>query len=206
MKKGEDVDYPCRIYPFHYGVVLISARSYGFCSYIPILPLCSSSKSDRSSVSSDNSSIYIYRYMKLFKTLFFAIIAAITLSSCNNNTDGTKYLPSISGNAGDVLVIINKAQWEGELDKNGTYKGSFTMNDYILAGFPVSAAVYKTKEDMEKQIKWEQNHLDSADVIAMVLLDDSKSPISLLEMGLYAKSKKLIVFCTPEFYRYDNVR
>lgn len=63
-----------------------------------------------------------------------------------------------------------------------------------------------TKEDMEKQIKWEQKHLDSADVIAMVLLDDSKSPISLLEMGLYAKSKKLIVFCTPKFYRFDNVR
>ena len=63
-----------------------------------------------------------------------------------------------------------------------------------------------TKEDMEKQIKWEQDHLDSADVIVMVLLDDSKSPISLLEMGLYAKSKKLIVFCTPNFYRFDNVR
>ena len=63
-----------------------------------------------------------------------------------------------------------------------------------------------TKEDMETQIKWEQDHLDSADVIAMVLLDDSKSPISLLEMGLYAKSKKLIVFCTPKFYRFDNIR
>ena len=63
-----------------------------------------------------------------------------------------------------------------------------------------------TKEEMEKQIKWEQNHLDSADIIAMVLLDESKSPISLLEMGLYAKSKKLIVFCTPKFYRFDNVR
>lgn len=63
-----------------------------------------------------------------------------------------------------------------------------------------------TKEDMEVQIKWEQDHLDRADIIAMVLLDDSKSPISLLEMGLYAKSKKLIVFCTPKFYRFDNVR
>ena len=63
-----------------------------------------------------------------------------------------------------------------------------------------------TKEEMEKQIKWEQEHLDKADVIAMVLLDDSKSPISLLELGLYAKSKKLIVFCTPKFYRFDNVR
>lgn len=63
-----------------------------------------------------------------------------------------------------------------------------------------------TKEEMEKQIKWEQEHLDKANVIAMVLLDDSKSPISLLELGLYAKSKKLIVFCTPNFYRWDNVR
>ena len=63
-----------------------------------------------------------------------------------------------------------------------------------------------TKEEMEKQIKWEQEHLDKADVIAMVLLDDSKSPISLLELGLYAKSNKLIVFCTPNFYRWDNVR
>lgn len=63
-----------------------------------------------------------------------------------------------------------------------------------------------SKEDMEYQIKWEQNHLDKADIIAMVLLDDSKSPISLLEMGLYANTDKLIVFCTPNFYRWDNVR
>lgn len=63
-----------------------------------------------------------------------------------------------------------------------------------------------SKEEMEKQIKWEQDHLDKADIIAMVLLDDSKSPISLLELGLYVNTKKLIVFCTTNFYRWDNVR
>ena len=63
-----------------------------------------------------------------------------------------------------------------------------------------------SKEEMECQIKWEQEYLDKADFISMVLLDDSKSPISLLELGLYAKSNKLIVFCTPDFYRWDNVR
>ena len=61
-------------------------------------------------------------------------------------------------------------------------------------------------DELERQIKWEQYHLDKADVIAMVLLDDSKSPISLLELGLYSTSNKLIVFCTPNFYRFDNVR
>lgn len=59
---------------------------------------------------------------------------------------------------------------------------------------------------IEKQIKWEQDNLDNADVIAMVLQDNSKSPVSLLELGLYATSGKLVVFCTNKFYRYDNVR
>lgn len=63
-----------------------------------------------------------------------------------------------------------------------------------------------THEDLVYQIKWEQAHLDSADIIVMCLLDSSKSPISLLELGLYAQSKKLIVFCNPEFYRYTNVQ
>ena len=63
-----------------------------------------------------------------------------------------------------------------------------------------------TTFDLEYQIKWEQKHLDNADLIIMCLLDNSKSPISLLEMGLYAQSRKLIVFCNPEFYRWDNVR
>jgi len=63
-----------------------------------------------------------------------------------------------------------------------------------------------TKKDLEYQIKWEQEHLDNSTVIAMVLADNSKSPISLLELGLYARSNKLIVFCTDKFYRFDNVR
>ena len=59
---------------------------------------------------------------------------------------------------------------------------------------------------LEYQIKWEQEHLDNANLIVMVLSDNSKSPISLLELGLYATSKKILVFCTDKFYRFDNVR
>lgn len=64
----------------------------------------------------------------------------------------------------------------------------------------------QTPEDREKQIKWEQEHLDKADLIVMFLLDGSKSPISLLELGLYAQSEKIFVFCNPAFYRWDNIR
>ena len=62
-----------------------------------------------------------------------------------------------------------------------------------------------TAIDVCKQIEWEQIHLDKADLIIMVLADDSKSPISLLELGLYAKENKIIVFCTDKFYRWHNV-
>ena len=56
------------------------------------------------------------------------------------------------------------------------------------------------------QIHWEQEYLDKADLIIMAISDDSKSPISLLELGLYAKDQKMVVFCNDKFYRYMNVK
>lgn len=61
-------------------------------------------------------------------------------------------------------------------------------------------------EEIDKQIKWELYHLERADLIVMNILGGSKSPISLMELGLFAKEHKVIVFCPPSFYRFDNVR
>ena len=61
-------------------------------------------------------------------------------------------------------------------------------------------------KEIEYQIKWEQEHLDKVDMIFMIFADNSKSPITLLEMGLYAQTGKLYVFCTDKFYRFDNVK
>lgn len=57
-----------------------------------------------------------------------------------------------------------------------------------------------------KQVSWELDAMDKADIIIMNLLPDSKSPISLLELGLYAKSRKIFVCCPDEFYRSGNVQ
>ena len=62
------------------------------------------------------------------------------------------------------------------------------------------------KKELDYQIKWELNHLEASDMIIMNILGDSKSPITLLELGLFAKSGKLTVCCESEFYRYDNVK
>lgn len=56
-----------------------------------------------------------------------------------------------------------------------------------------------------KQVNWELDALERADVIVMRLLGTSKSPVSLMELGLHARSGKLVVHCDEEFYRSGNV-
>lgn len=55
--------------------------------------------------------------------------------------------------------------------------------------------------EMESHIIWELDALAIADKILLNFLPDSKSPISLVELGLYAASNKLIVVCPKEFYQ-----
>jgi hypothetical protein len=61
-------------------------------------------------------------------------------------------------------------------------------------------------ETVQTQATWEMDMMDKSDLIFMNILSTSKSPISLLELGLYSKSGKLLVRCTPEFYRFANVK
>lgn len=60
--------------------------------------------------------------------------------------------------------------------------------------------------EMDYQVNWELEHLEESDMIIMYILGSSKSPISLLEMGLHARSGKMYVICEEDFYRFDNVR
>ena len=55
------------------------------------------------------------------------------------------------------------------------------------------------KGEMDYQVNWELEHLEDADYILMNILPDSKSPITLLELGLFARSGKLYVVCTEGF-------
>ena len=74
-----------------------------------------------------------------FRTAVLLLLSAMVLTACNRKPkDREQYLPNITGNAGEVLVVINKGYWEGEL-------GS-TLRE-ILAGeypfLPQREAVFK---------------------------------------------------------------
>lgn len=60
-------------------------------------------------------------------------------------------------------------------------------------------------EEFREQVEWELDHLDKSDLIVMYFDENTKSPISLLELGLYASSGKMIVYCPEGFWRKGNV-
>lgn len=57
----------------------------------------------------------------------------------------------------------------------------------------------------KEQVQWELNALEKADIIIMFFASNTKSPISLLELGLFAQSGKLKVVVEPEFWRKGNI-
>ena len=50
-----------------------------------------------------------------------------------------------------------------------------------------------------EQVEWELQGLETADVVAFYFAPGTKSPITLLELGLLAKSKNVIVCCPEGF-------
>ncbi|MEZ4426243.1 MAG: nucleoside 2-deoxyribosyltransferase domain-containing protein [Nannocystaceae bacterium] len=55
------------------------------------------------------------------------------------------------------------------------------------------------------QVEWELEGLERVALIALYLPPGSSAPISLLELGLHARSGRLIVCCPEGFWRKGNV-
>jgi hypothetical protein len=56
-----------------------------------------------------------------------------------------------------------------------------------------------------EQVEWELEAQEAADIIFMYFAPDTYSPVTLLELGLFARSRKLIVCCPDGFWRKGNV-
>ena len=60
-------------------------------------------------------------------------------------------------------------------------------------------------DNFYEQVSWELLGLDICETIAFYFDPKTKSPISLLELGLHAPSGKCVVCCPKEFWRKGNV-
>ena len=62
-----------------------------------------------------------------------------------------------------------------------------------------------TNPQFNGQVNWELNALEKSDIILMYFAPSSKSPISLLELGLFAHTGKLRVVCSEGFWKKGNI-
>lgn len=61
--------------------------------------------------------------------------------------------------------------------------------------------------DFNIQVNWELQAIEEADIVFLYFAEASKSPITLMELGIVSQSKPeaTVVACPPGFYRRGNV-
>lgn len=62
-----------------------------------------------------------------------------------------------------------------------------------------------TSPQFNQQVNWELDALEKSDLIVFYFSPETQSPITLLELGLFARSGKLVVCCPNGFWRKGNI-
>lgn len=123
----------------------------------------------------------------------------------------TQYFEGIHGEYDDFSVFL-----AGTIDDGQSKNWQRKLINKVYSELPDNVIVFNPRRDnwnknadvdtLREQINWEQERLSNSSIIVMVLLDDSKSPVSLMELGEFCDSQKIVVFCTENFYRFENVK
>lgn len=105
---------------------------------------------------------------------------------------------------GGSIDMGRAVDWQAELVKSLGGLDVVFLNprrpDWNPAWKPVAE-----EPKFRRQVEWELDALESADIIVMYFAPGSQSPVSLLEMGLHARGGKLILLCPEGFWRKGNV-
>lgn len=125
-------------------------------------------------------------------------------------TEGYKY-------ADDEVSVFLAGSIEMDTAENWQIKAielldGFTIFNPRRVNWDSSWVQSKDNPEFSRQVNWELDHLDLADFVILYFDPNTKSPVSLLELGLlagekgiYYPSSKLHVVCPEGFYRKGNV-
>lgn len=102
-------------------------------------------------------------------------------------------------------IEMGKAEdWQSKIASDlAKYKGTLLnpRREHWQSDWKQTIANKKFKQ----QVEWELSGLEKSDYVIMYFAPGSKSPISLLELGLFARAHKIICCCPKKFWRRGNV-
>ncbi len=94
--------------------------------------------------------------------------------------------------------------WQSEVEEYLKNK-SVTIFNPRRESWDSSWVQRQSNPTFNEQVNWEMNRLEEANIIFMNFIAETKSPITLLELGAHLNDGKLIVCCPEEFWRVGNV-
>ena len=147
----------------------------------------------------------------MIKTIVLILIFNICALAQNTNAVIIKSPNPLPENDNRVKIFLggsidmgNAENWQSRIEKELSNSNIIILNprrdDWNLEWKPVI-----TDKNFKQQVEWELSALEYAYIIVMYFEPGSKSPISLLEFGMYAKTNKLMVVCPDGFWRKGNV-
>jgi hypothetical protein len=95
--------------------------------------------------------------------------------------------------------------WQREVGTSLLDIPSLLILDPRRDAWDSSWAQSKDDANLRGQVEWELDGLELADVIAYYFAPGSKAPVTMLELGLHARSGKAVVCCPDGFWRKGNV-
>ena len=101
-----------------------------------------------------------------------------------------------------TIDMGNSIDWQTETSKRLADRDVNVFNPR-RDGWDSSWVQREDNDQFRSQVEWELRHLRRADVVFVNILPDSKSPITLLELGLFIH--KCVIVCPDEFYRSGNI-
>lgn len=95
--------------------------------------------------------------------------------------------------------------WQNEVAEVLMNRFSFNVLNPRRIDWDTSWSQSINNVEFYRQVNWELNALKKADIILLNFLENSLSPITLLELGLMAESGKVRVVCPPSYWRKGNI-
>lgn len=119
----------------------------------------------------------------------------------------------VDSNRRTVFLAGTIDQLEGQGGRNWRYTAiehledlEITIYNPLRHDWDSSWKQHPSFQPFKDQVTWELKGLEEVDVIMLYLEPGSKSPISLLELGTFRTSKRMVVGCPEGFYRRGNVQ
>lgn len=113
---------------------------------------------------------------------------------------------------GGTIEMGNSDDWQTEIynslkivDDNMGFCDNIDVFNPRRESWDSSWTQEQANPQFNGQVNWELDNIEDSDIIFFNILPDSKSPITLMEIGLCKDRPSVIVCCPDGFYRKGNI-